>query len=39
MSLSPEQYLALSTLPCKDIKSLRYVLQAKSKGKRTKKRA
>jgi len=26
MSLTPEQYLALSTLPCKDIKSLRYVL-------------
>ena len=26
MSLTPEQYLALSTLLCKDIKSLRYVL-------------
>ena len=26
MSLSPERYLALSTLLCKDIKSLRYVL-------------
>ena len=24
--VTTEQYLALSTLPCKDIKSLRYVL-------------
>lgn len=36
MSSSPEQYLALSTLLCKDIKSLSMYCMTKSKSKRAK---